>query len=287
MRVLVGERRAPARVIGIRDFDRQSVDVVRVESGAFPGRGEVLADVQNANMGVLWRVVQATWPRWCLGGASPPSERLELRVSGVGRDSPAASCPGRATSPCSTRGRDDRGVERRERDTARLAFTAARPEPCGRGANGRGRPRVPGHRVRLRRVHRPPLGRARATEPGKARRLTFADFNGRDHRARAALGGRARSRTRCRRCRRADGRDRDHARRSVRAPPDRARVRDDALLLGELGAACGAVLGIVLSNISTVSVRVLGRRCLVRRRAKILASESIVGLLRLMLAVLP
>ena len=52
VRVLVGERRAPARVIGVRDFARQSVDVVRVESGAFPGRRELLADAQDSNVGV-------------------------------------------------------------------------------------------------------------------------------------------------------------------------------------------------------------------------------------------
>jgi putative ABC transport system permease protein len=52
VRVLVGERRAPARVIGVRDFTRQGVDIVRVESGAFPGPRELLADVQDANVGV-------------------------------------------------------------------------------------------------------------------------------------------------------------------------------------------------------------------------------------------
>src|SRR5918995_152488 len=52
VRVLVGERRAPARVIGVRDFERQAVHVVRVESGALPRGGEVLADVQDANVGV-------------------------------------------------------------------------------------------------------------------------------------------------------------------------------------------------------------------------------------------
>ena len=51
-RVLVGERRAPALVIGVRNFARQGVDVVRLASGALPGPGEVLADVQNANVGV-------------------------------------------------------------------------------------------------------------------------------------------------------------------------------------------------------------------------------------------
>jgi putative ABC transport system permease protein len=51
-RVYVGERRAPAIVIGVRDFARQEVDVVRVTSGAAPGPGEVLVDVQNANQGM-------------------------------------------------------------------------------------------------------------------------------------------------------------------------------------------------------------------------------------------
>ena len=52
VRVLVGERRAPARVIGVRDFDDQHVDIVRVESGGVPTVGEVLPDVQDANVGV-------------------------------------------------------------------------------------------------------------------------------------------------------------------------------------------------------------------------------------------
>ena len=52
VRVLVGERRAPARVIGIRDVDDQQVDLLRIESGALPADGEVVADVQDANVGV-------------------------------------------------------------------------------------------------------------------------------------------------------------------------------------------------------------------------------------------
>lgn len=52
VRVLVGERRAPARVISVRDFGDQGVDVVRVESGEAPGPGELLADVQDANTGL-------------------------------------------------------------------------------------------------------------------------------------------------------------------------------------------------------------------------------------------
>jgi putative ABC transport system permease protein len=51
-RILVGERRARALVVGVRDFAAQQVDVVRVESGEAPGPGEVLAEVQDANTGV-------------------------------------------------------------------------------------------------------------------------------------------------------------------------------------------------------------------------------------------
>jgi putative ABC transport system permease protein len=51
-RVLVGERRAPARVIGVRDFRDQSVDVVRLDSGALPGAGRAMVDVQDANVDV-------------------------------------------------------------------------------------------------------------------------------------------------------------------------------------------------------------------------------------------
>ena len=51
-RVLIGARRAPARVIGVRDFSHQAVDVVRLESGRLPGRGQVMVDVQDANSDV-------------------------------------------------------------------------------------------------------------------------------------------------------------------------------------------------------------------------------------------
>ena len=52
IRVLVGERRAAARVIGVRDLADQRVDVVRLISGELPGPGMVLTDVQDANVGV-------------------------------------------------------------------------------------------------------------------------------------------------------------------------------------------------------------------------------------------
>jgi putative ABC transport system permease protein len=52
VRVLIGERRAPARVVGVRDFAAQEVDVVRIDSGALAGDGELVADVQNTNVGL-------------------------------------------------------------------------------------------------------------------------------------------------------------------------------------------------------------------------------------------
>lgn len=52
-RVYVGERRAPAYVLGVRGFGDQRADVVHVDSGRSPGPGEVLTDVQNANQGLL------------------------------------------------------------------------------------------------------------------------------------------------------------------------------------------------------------------------------------------
>ena len=82
-RVLVGERRAPARVIGVRDFARQGVDVVRVESGAFPGPGELLADVQDANVGVYDGDAADTLT---VVGAS--GKRAHFVLSGRGRSLP-------------------------------------------------------------------------------------------------------------------------------------------------------------------------------------------------------
>jgi putative ABC transport system permease protein len=83
IRVLVGERRAPARVVGVRDFAHQGVDVVRVESGAFPGPGEVLADVQDANVGVYDGRSGDTLSVLGEGGVLRP-----YRVSGRGRSLP-------------------------------------------------------------------------------------------------------------------------------------------------------------------------------------------------------
>lgn len=78
-RVLVGERRAPALVIGVRDFERQGVDVVRLEDGAYPGPGEVLTDVQNANVGVY---DGTTGDRATIVGAGA------LRIAGEARNLP-------------------------------------------------------------------------------------------------------------------------------------------------------------------------------------------------------
>lgn len=82
VRVLVGERRAPARVIGVRDFDDQRVDLVRVESGRLPEEGEVLADVQDANVGIYGGRAGDSLPVLREGG------QQTLAVSGRGRTLP-------------------------------------------------------------------------------------------------------------------------------------------------------------------------------------------------------
>ena len=79
--VYVGERRAPAYVVGVRNFARQRVDVVHVEAGAAPRTDEVLTETQNAKRGTF-------------GAHTGDSVRilgtdgleLSLRVSGVGRN---------------------------------------------------------------------------------------------------------------------------------------------------------------------------------------------------------
>ena len=52
VRVLVGERRAPGRVIGVADLEHQQVDVVDFEDGARPGSGELAVEAQDSNVGV-------------------------------------------------------------------------------------------------------------------------------------------------------------------------------------------------------------------------------------------
>ena len=83
VRVLIGARRAPARVIGVRDFAHQRVDVVRVASGAAPGPREVMADVQDANVGLYDGRAGDALTVVGLGG-----ERATLAVSGRGRSLP-------------------------------------------------------------------------------------------------------------------------------------------------------------------------------------------------------
>jgi putative ABC transport system permease protein len=78
-RVLVGQRRAPALVIGVRDFARQEVDLVRLDSGTFPGPREVLTEVQNANVGVF---DGGTGDTTTVVGAGA------VRITGVGRNTP-------------------------------------------------------------------------------------------------------------------------------------------------------------------------------------------------------
>jgi putative ABC transport system permease protein len=66
-------------VIGVRDFARQGVDVVRLDSGAYPGRGEVLAEIQNANVGVY---------DGRAGDVATIVGAGDLRITGEGRNIP-------------------------------------------------------------------------------------------------------------------------------------------------------------------------------------------------------
>lgn len=79
-RVYVGQRRAPATLIGVPDFGRQRVDVVHVDSGTSPRAGEVLVDVQNANQGVYGGAIGDTVRIIAADGST-----RSLRISGTAR----------------------------------------------------------------------------------------------------------------------------------------------------------------------------------------------------------
>lgn len=89
IRVFVGDRRVPARVLGVRDFATQAVDLVRVESGAIPGAEEVLSDVQNANSGLYaGRAGDTVRVAAGSGGRGRQAGESAFRVSGRGRSLP-------------------------------------------------------------------------------------------------------------------------------------------------------------------------------------------------------
>jgi putative ABC transport system permease protein len=79
--VYVGARRAFAQVLGIPDFTGQQVNVVHLTSGAVPGTGAVLTDVQNARQGLL--SVQAGQTVRIIGADGAVRSLL---VSGEGRN---------------------------------------------------------------------------------------------------------------------------------------------------------------------------------------------------------
>jgi putative ABC transport system permease protein len=82
-RILVGERRAPAVIIGVRDFADQRVDVVRVDSGQLPATGQLLADVQNDNADVHPGDAGDT-----VTVLAPNGRAVELVLTGRGRSLP-------------------------------------------------------------------------------------------------------------------------------------------------------------------------------------------------------
>lgn len=83
IRVLVGERRAAARVVGVRDFTDQNVDVVRVISGGLPGPASFLTDVQDTNVGVYDGAAGDVLTVLGDGGAEQP-----FTIAGQGRSLP-------------------------------------------------------------------------------------------------------------------------------------------------------------------------------------------------------
>ncbi len=79
-RALVGDRRIPTALWGVDDFTRQSIDIVRVTSGAAPAAGAVLAD--DANSGAVNVSLDAGDP---IRLAGPHGSVTSLTVSGGGR----------------------------------------------------------------------------------------------------------------------------------------------------------------------------------------------------------
>jgi ABC-type lipoprotein release transport system permease subunit len=80
-RVYAGERRDEALLVGVRDFSRQTVDVVTVASGQAPGPGAVLSEVQNARSGRFAGRTGDTVRALAADGSVRP-----LPVSGEGRN---------------------------------------------------------------------------------------------------------------------------------------------------------------------------------------------------------
>ncbi|HET7450929.1 MAG TPA: FtsX-like permease family protein, partial [Gaiellaceae bacterium] len=80
-RVYIGARRAPAVVVGVRDFAAQRADIVHVASGSAPGPNEVLTEVQNENQGVI-----DVRPGDAVQVVAASGMDVPLRVSGEGRN---------------------------------------------------------------------------------------------------------------------------------------------------------------------------------------------------------
>ena len=168
--MLVGERRAPARVIGVRDFARQHVDVVRIESGAPPRPGEVLVDVQDANVGLYDGRAGDTVTLVGGRGSAGRIETARLRVSGEARNLPGGEqvqddnvivLYATAATVAALSG---------EPGYSRLAFRLRRPEPRCRcaarsrrsAATSQACPGSPASAT-CRRCARPATGRGRRT----------------------------------------------------------------------------------------------------------------------------
>jgi putative ABC transport system permease protein len=169
-RVLVGARRAPARVIGVRDFGAQNVDVVRMVSGALPDARGALVDVQDANTdaygGTTGDVAVLVRP----GGT------IRVPITGVARnivggeqvqDDDVVVLYARAATVAELSG---------ERGYTRLAFRLRDPDPAAARATVAAVRRHLATTPGFRGFTELPALRAPGDWPGKADTAQFADF---------------------------------------------------------------------------------------------------------------
>ena len=185
-RVYVGARRAFAQVLGIPDFTRQPVNVVHVASGAAPGTGAVLTDVQNAKQGLL--TVQAGQTR-----ADHRRGRGRALAAGQRRGPQPRRRPDRhlRRRDRAVRHAGDRGVAERD-PRLRRAVLQARRYPPGRGrCDDRGDPPYARRGPRLHRLQRPAAGARRGRLARQVQLPELLQVLLRDHPARAAVGARA------------------------------------------------------------------------------------------------
>ena len=185
-RVYVGARRAFAQVLGIPGFTSQLVNVVHVASGAAPGTGAVLTDVQNARQGLL--PVQAGQAVQIIGADGVVRS---LQVSGEGRNLDGGqtvtadgvivlyATPATVASLSGAPGYNQ------------LFFTLADTRPERGQRDDRSHPPYAGHGSGLHRFQRPAAGAGRGRLARQVQLPERLEVLVRDHPARAAVSARA------------------------------------------------------------------------------------------------